>query len=360
MFWQQHPGRKGMARRLLLVVATFAVVCSVVGVASPAEAYPAGEEFPTLMLGSRGADVVALHYVLTARGYVCSGDVFNSTTYSQVRAFQAAYGLYPVDGIVGPTTWGRLIIVVYPWNSGSQVKALQSLLNAKRFTALQVDGVYGTQSQLAVRTFQAHMGITVDGIVGLYTWRNLLWHYQRVQTVSGNQCVVPSGHSLDRVWAVASVSAWFSEAARVFKQDWGRKVSFQDFSLEYPTHGGPMSPHDTHQRGMDGDVQLVHKTASRQCQDIINRWDGDYDAQGTIGLALDLVEATGAFNPDWIKKMLFNDVDVRDAVNSMYPDTMSPYEHHDDHIHVRWCVVYYPPNTTPSHYPPNDWGWCDC
>lgn len=266
-----------MARRVLVAGVLLAVVCLVAGVAGPAGADGfAGAEWPTLMQGSRGADVKALHYLLTARQFPCSGEVFNTTTYNQVRAFQASVGLYPVDGIVGPATWARLYMIVYPGNSGDKVKAVQYQLNAKRGLLLAVNGDYNSTSQNAVLNFQFHMGLYQDAIVGGDTWRNLLWHYQRVETTtSPNQCTVPPGHSLDHIWAVGSVVGWFSEAARVFKLGWGRKVSFNDFSLEYPTHGGYMYPHLTHQRGMDADAELIHQTASRQCQDIIYDSDGD-------------------------------------------------------------------------------------
>lgn len=60
--------------------------------------------------------------------------------------------------------------------------------------------------------------------------------------------------------------------------------------------------------------------------------------------------------------MIFDDSVARAHVNAVYPGVMvaSQEGDHHDHIHVRWCVVYYPPGTTPSYYPPNDWGWYDC
>ncbi|MBQ7218621.1 MAG: peptidoglycan-binding protein [Ruminococcus sp.] len=64
-------------------------------------------------------------------------------------------------------------------DSGSQVKTLQRLLNALSCRggdnkALTVDGVFGANTDHAVRTFQKKQSIAVDGIVGSDTWKRLL------------------------------------------------------------------------------------------------------------------------------------------------------------------------------------------
>mgnify|MGYP003286617892 CR=1 FL=1 len=40
--------------------------------------------------------------------------------------------------------------------------------------ALQVDGIFGSKTDAAVRGFQQALGIAVDGIVGPVTWRALV------------------------------------------------------------------------------------------------------------------------------------------------------------------------------------------
>jgi peptidoglycan hydrolase-like protein with peptidoglycan-binding domain len=39
--------------------------------------------------------------------------------------------------------------------------------------ALMVDGVFGAATEIAVKAFQRRVGITVDGVVGPYTWREI-------------------------------------------------------------------------------------------------------------------------------------------------------------------------------------------
>lgn len=55
---------------------------------------------------------------------------------------------------------------------GEAVKTLQTALNNKGY-ALNVDGIFGPKTELAVRAFQAKNGLAVDGIVGPKTWTKL-------------------------------------------------------------------------------------------------------------------------------------------------------------------------------------------
>lgn len=60
-------------------------------------------------------------------------------------------------------------------NTGTQVKVLQWLLNhTTDYTSGVVDGIFGTKTVAAVRSFQQAKGLTVDGIVGKKTWEKLL------------------------------------------------------------------------------------------------------------------------------------------------------------------------------------------
>lgn len=53
------------------------------------------------------------------------------------------------------------------------VQTLQHLLRA-RGHAIAVDGIFGPNTDAAVRTFQSQNGLAVDGIVGPYTWGALI------------------------------------------------------------------------------------------------------------------------------------------------------------------------------------------
>jgi peptidoglycan hydrolase-like protein with peptidoglycan-binding domain len=64
----------------------------------------------------------------------------------------------------GPATTTEHTIVLSPGSEGRQVKLLQQALGG-----IKADGVYGPQTEAAVRSFQASRGLTVDGIVGPQT-----------------------------------------------------------------------------------------------------------------------------------------------------------------------------------------------
>jgi len=63
-----------------------------------------------------------------------------------------------------PATTTEHGIVITPGSEGRQVQLLQQALGN-----VKVDGVYGSETEEAVRSFQASKGLTVDGIVGPQT-----------------------------------------------------------------------------------------------------------------------------------------------------------------------------------------------
>ena len=64
-------------------------------------------------------------------------------------------------------------------SKGAAVKTVQRLLNATDYLGadnrqLSVDGIFGVNTDHAVRLFQKHKALTADGIVGVKTWKALL------------------------------------------------------------------------------------------------------------------------------------------------------------------------------------------
>ncbi|HEY2999963.1 MAG TPA: peptidoglycan-binding protein, partial [Acidimicrobiales bacterium] len=99
-------------------------------------------------------------------------------TDAAVRAFQTASHLV-VDGIVGPKTWGALILTVRRGSQGEAVKGVQEEANFRNLSGgasplLVVDGIFGPKTDAFVRGFQQGVQITVDGIVGPVTWQALI------------------------------------------------------------------------------------------------------------------------------------------------------------------------------------------
>jgi peptidoglycan hydrolase-like protein with peptidoglycan-binding domain len=141
--------------------------------------------WPVLKEGGKGADVTALQYLLRgARDLwrtLAADGVFGPRTEEIVRAFQGVAGV-PVDGIVGPVTWGKLTdgvtvgSTVRNGSTGEFVRAAQTeLLKHHELTdPSTVDGAFGPATDAAVRHFQSRMGLAIDGVVGPATWRRLI------------------------------------------------------------------------------------------------------------------------------------------------------------------------------------------
>lgn len=59
-------------------------------------------------------------------------------------------------------------------SQGTQVKVLQWLLNENGFDAGKVDGIFGANTQKAVKAYQTAHKLSADGVVGKNTWNSIL------------------------------------------------------------------------------------------------------------------------------------------------------------------------------------------
>ncbi|MEG4169361.1 MULTISPECIES: peptidoglycan-binding protein [unclassified Microcoleus] len=163
---------------------------------------------PTLKLGSRGEEVIELQAALQLLGFYTGtvDGIFSQSTAIAVSQFQEAAGL-PPDAIVGQDTWNRLFPATpsamvenptanipptadnseinpeaQPTNfpvlrrrmRGAAVRDLQERLRAKGFLRVSADGVFGPETQAAVKAAQRQYQLPADGIVGRATWEALL------------------------------------------------------------------------------------------------------------------------------------------------------------------------------------------
>ena len=185
-----------------------------------------------LRQGSRGAAVFTLQRQLNriAKDYPFLGKltvdgVFGSRMAATVRAFQKQFNL-TADGVVGRQTWYKISYIYVSvkdlaeltsegetatgtlsngtWNgtvlstgaSGSAVEQVQFWLNTlaqydSAIPSVTVDGVYGTATANAVRAFQRKYGLTVDGIVGQTTWKELYDEFLSIQSDNGTPNAYP-------------------------------------------------------------------------------------------------------------------------------------------------------------------------
>ncbi|CAM3648246.1 peptidoglycan-binding domain-containing protein [Nocardioides zeicaulis] len=172
-----HRSTLPTGSKAVLALLAVALVAAALFVAAPARA---ASTWPITQAGQpRNNNAMTLQHLLTAQGYVTTADgVFGSGTTANLKAFQSARGISPVDGIAGSGTWPRLVIAVSQGSTnGSAVKAAQTQLN-KYGANLVVDGVFGSGTRAAVVAFQAAHGLSQTGSVDAATWQELIGYSQ--------------------------------------------------------------------------------------------------------------------------------------------------------------------------------------
>jgi len=110
--------------------------------------------------------------------------VFDEDCELAVRAFQQTRGL-SADGVVGAETWRALVAARWRLGDrvlirsladpvvGDDVLALQERLLEMGYDAGRADGVFGADTERALRTFQREAGLLADGSFGPATMRAL-------------------------------------------------------------------------------------------------------------------------------------------------------------------------------------------
>lgn len=136
--------------------------------------------------GARSAEVADVQSRLRSFGFEIADETgtFGPHTTHAVRAFQQRRGIL-TDGIVGPHTWRELVEAGWrlgdralylksPPMRGDDVAILQSRLNALGFAARKEDGIFGIDTDRAVRSFQREYAVAEDGIFGPRTQAALI------------------------------------------------------------------------------------------------------------------------------------------------------------------------------------------
>ena len=106
-----------------------------------------------------------------------SGQVLYAWQYTSKGRVNGIQGAVDLDAVYvappGTTKDNSTKPTLRKGDRGEAVKELQRLLN-KHDHSLQVDGIWGVQTDSAVRCFQYRAGLVVDGIVGPKTWGKLM------------------------------------------------------------------------------------------------------------------------------------------------------------------------------------------
>lgn len=161
-----------------------------------------------LRRGSRGPMVTRLQNGLNRAGFnVGTVDgLFGTRTQAAVRAFQRSVGL-PETGVVDFNTWLAIApyldsrdIYLRRGDRGMLVRIAQTALARAGFNPGTVDGVFGPNTQAAVRAFQQARGLAVDGVIGPRTWTALMAYLGTGGQPTPFRYTVQAG---DTLWSIA-------------------------------------------------------------------------------------------------------------------------------------------------------------
>ena len=149
---------------------------------------PYTEPTRTLKEGCVGDDVRWLQFELNKRlglSLDLSAGIFYTLTKSAVKAFQKQCGL-TADGVVGQKTLNKLkegsnsmgvcnvsLPTFRNGDSGFGVAALQAAINQAGYSCGSVDGIFGSNTENAIKKMQSDMGAEKTGIVDENIYRKI-------------------------------------------------------------------------------------------------------------------------------------------------------------------------------------------
>ena len=180
--------------------------------------YPGEYPGQSFSVGSRGNYVKTIQFWLgiissnyTSIPDLTADGIFGAGTERSVIAFQEFFRL-TADGIVGKATWQKInevyidvLAEFLPENSrpgtppasslslgssGPKVKEMQFYLQImsayyQQINYIEYDGVFGRDTEIAVKAFQEMFSLVADGIVGTLTWEKMYSVFLRLRNVDG-------------------------------------------------------------------------------------------------------------------------------------------------------------------------------
>ena len=145
-----------------------------------------------ITMGSRGENVIRIQKRLIRLGYNVPGGAdgqYGSGCREMIKKFQGDNGL-EIDGDVGENTWNTLFPLqnqkensewpryyIAKGMSDGNVSIIQTRLSNLGYSIGPIDGIFGENTEAAIKKFQETNHLDIDGIVGRDTW-NALFNYK--------------------------------------------------------------------------------------------------------------------------------------------------------------------------------------
>lgn len=284
--------RRGFDRRTLKLVAAALILtlfCSLGAAAISPTASAAN-----IISGDSYNNVVAVQTVLKKWGYYTGSvdGVFGAKTRASVRSFQSKNGLY-VDGIVGAKTEAAMGLSLTKKSTASSsssgrniikgdttanVKKVQTVLKNWGYYKGSVDGVFGSGTRTAVRSFQSKNGLYVDGVVGAKTEAAMGISLSGGSTSSSSGGSVSASTSNDLYLLAKCIYAEARGEPYVGQVAVGAVVLNRVKSPSFPnTVNGVIYQPRAFTAVDDGQINLSpDSTAMKAAQDALNGWDPTY------------------------------------------------------------------------------------
>ena len=175
-------------------------------------------------------------------------------------------------------------VIVMSWNSevealskygsrGTEVRTIQEKLKRWGYYSGSVDGIYGSQTVSAVKSFQKKNGLTVDGIAGTQTLKAM--------GITSSSSSSSSSNNLSNVNLLARVVYGEARGEPYTGQVAVAAVVLNRVkSSKFPnTIAGVVYQSGAFDAVADGQVNMTpDATANKAAQDALNGWDPSYGA----------------------------------------------------------------------------------
>ena len=158
---------------------------------------------------------------------------------------------------------------------GSEVRQIQTKLKNWGYYKGNVDGIYGSQTQAAVKLFQRKNGLSVDGIAGPKTLKAMGIMNSSGGSSSGSSSNSSNVNLLARlIYGEARGESYTGQVAV------GAVVLNRVRSSKFPnTISGVIYQAGAFDAVSDGQINMTpNSTAKKAAQDAINGWDPSYGA----------------------------------------------------------------------------------